>query len=74
MLWFSMMQETIGITAGQVWDYLNQKGPATIIKLKSNLEVSNTMLCLALGWLAREDKIVISKMNHTYEISLKQTS
>ena len=65
------MQETIGITAGQVWDYLSQNGPATIIKLKSHLEVSNTALCLALGWLAREEKIAFKRINHTFEISLK---
>jgi len=66
------MQEKIGITAGQVWEYLyNNHGPVTAIKLKSALGISNSTLYLALGWLAREDKLEIAESDHSFKISLK---
>ncbi len=55
------MQEKIGSTAGQVWEYLFKNGTVTAIKLKSELGISNTALYLALGWLAREDKIEVAE-------------
>jgi hypothetical protein len=66
------MDEKIGATAGQVWEYLYKNGPVTAIKLKSALGVSNSSLCLALGWLAREDKIEVSETDHSFKVSLKQ--
>jgi hypothetical protein len=65
------VNEEIGKNSGLIWKYLVDNGPATIIKLKSNLEISNTNLYLALGWLSREDKIIFNKKQHTFEISLK---
>jgi hypothetical protein len=67
----SDMKERIGITAGEIWKYLFENGESTTIKLKANLGLSNTMLYLALGWLSREDKVVISRLEHSYIISLK---
>jgi hypothetical protein len=65
------MNEKIGITAGQVWEYLYNKGSVTSIKLKADLGISNTLLYLALGWLEREDKIEITESDHSFKISLK---
>ena len=66
------MQEIIGSTAGQVWEYLYKNGTVTAIKLKSELGISNSALYLALGWLAREDKIEVTEADHSFKISLKQ--
>jgi Winged helix-turn-helix domain (DUF2582) len=66
------MKEEIGITAGKVWEYIYNHGTVTAIKLKSELGISNTMLYLALGWLAREDKIEVTESDHSFKISLKQ--
>jgi hypothetical protein len=65
------MNEEIGSTAGEIWKFLIDNGPSTIIKIKSALEIPNTQIYLALGWLAREDKIVFIKKQHSFEISLK---
>jgi len=67
------MQEKIGTTAGQVWEYLYNNDSVTAIKLKSALGISNTLLYLALGWLAREDKIEITEADHSFRISLKKS-
>jgi len=65
------MKDQIGVAAGRVWQYLCDNGPATIIKLKSALEVSNGHLHLALGWLSREDKIELTEHGNTYIVAQK---
>ncbi|MCA6070942.1 MAG: winged helix-turn-helix domain-containing protein [Endomicrobium sp.] len=47
----------MGFTAGEIWRYLSENGEYSSIKLKQNLGMSNTPLCLALGWLSRECKV-----------------
>jgi hypothetical protein len=65
------MQELIGNTAGEIWQYLKDKGPSTPLKVKTALGISNTLLSLSLGWLAREGKIEIEELGQSYKISLK---
>lgn len=64
-------QEYIGQNAGRVWEYLYNSGSVTTIKLRAELGLSNTALCLALGWLSREDKIELAEEAHSFRISLK---
>lgn len=52
------MNESIGINAGRIWKYLNEKGESKIIKMKRELELSSSEAYLALGWLAREGNVV----------------
>ncbi len=68
------MTEDIGKAAGIVWECLSkQKTPVTLTALKKEVSVSSTILTMALGWLAREDKISIdvSDESFSYKISLK---
>ncbi len=65
------MTERIGFAAGEIWRYLLENGESSPIKIKANLGLSNTLLYLALGWLAREDKVYIRQLEHSYRISLK---
>ena len=64
------MQDRIGLVAGQIWHFLNEKGESTPIKIRAHLGLSNTMLYLALGWLSREGKVKIVPFEYTYKISL----
>jgi hypothetical protein len=66
------MSSKIGLTAGDIWYYLSENGKSSSpIKIKSVLGISNTMLYLALGWLSREDKIIIEQDEYSHKISLK---
>lgn len=65
------MTDRIGFAAGEIWKYLLENGESSPIKIKANLGLSNTLLYLALGWLAREDKVYIRQLEHSYRISLK---
>ncbi|MCK4533006.1 winged helix-turn-helix domain-containing protein [bacterium] len=65
------MVELAGEVAGRIWEYLNKNGDVTILNLKSHLKISNTLICMGIGWLAREDKLVIQKKEKGYLILLK---
>jgi len=64
------MIEKIGTNAGHIWEYLYNHGTVGALKLKADLGMSNTSLYLALGWLAREEKIEIIEDAHSVKISL----
>lgn len=51
------MLESIGTTAGQVWEFLSENGDATPNRLHKKLGVSEKFIYMAVGWLAREDKV-----------------
>jgi hypothetical protein len=65
------MIDRVGFAAGEIWKYLLENGEASPIKIKANLGLSNTMLYLALGWLARENKVNIIQQDYSYRIFLK---
>ncbi len=52
-----MIKETIGVNAGLVWQAL-EDGALSIKALKKSTKLKDKELNLALGWLAREDKLV----------------
>ena len=50
---------------------LSSDGPLTVAQLKKKLNGTGELVPLALGWLAREDKIDILKEKKTVRVSLK---
>ncbi len=52
------MQEEIGTTAGAIWDALNAKGELSVAQLTKDVKGRPPLLDWAIGWLAREGKIV----------------
>lgn len=53
-----METATIGKNAGVVWCYLNNKRDATMTQLIEGTKLSKENVLLAIGWLARENKII----------------
>ena len=54
----SIMEKVkIGNDAGSIWQVLNEKGNITIVDLKKTTKMDIKDIYLALGWLARENKI-----------------
>lgn len=47
----------IGEDAGRIWQTLNEHGPSNLSNLKKITAMDDKRLFLALGWLAREDKV-----------------
>ncbi len=61
----------IGTIAGKIWEYIDKNGEVTVLKIRTNLHLSNSLVCMGIGWLSREDKINIKTSNRDHKISLK---
>ena len=68
------MLDDIGITAGEIWHYLEENSEASIGKLKQELKLTDRMILLGLGWLAREGKLDIQKRQRATYFRLNDIS
>ena len=66
------MQEEIGTTAGAIWDALNTRGEQPLSELKKAVKGKEPIFDWAIGWLARENQIVITPEKRSFRIRLKQ--
>ena len=63
--------ESIGMVAGLVWEYLDQKGPVTLSKLAREINAPRDLVMQGVGWLAREEKIEFHPGDKSKRISLR---
>ncbi|HWB10739.1 MAG TPA: winged helix-turn-helix domain-containing protein [Pirellulales bacterium] len=63
--------EQIGETAGLVWRLLDGHGPLSMAKVIKESGAPRDLVLLALGWLAREDKISIDAESRGRVVSLR---
>ncbi|MDE5573079.1 MAG: winged helix-turn-helix domain-containing protein [Muribaculaceae bacterium] len=56
-----MNNEQIGLWAGAVWNALNEADALGLKQLKKISKLKDKEIYAAIGWLAREGKIVINK-------------
>ena len=67
-----MFEEKAGALAGKIWEALNAQGKLTGNDLKKATKIrADKDLYLGLGWLLREDKLVIEEVEKDVEVSLK---
>lgn len=65
------MNDDIGRTAGLVWHCLERNGNMRTAQLPRELGATRDQVQRAIGWLAREDKILIEGEKTAEIISLK---
>jgi hypothetical protein len=65
------MSEEIGTMAGAIWKKLETNGEMTLSTLKKELKATSPLFDWAIGWLAREDKIMLTTEKRTTRICLK---
>jgi hypothetical protein len=65
------MVDSIGSAAGKVWNYLDQNGPSSVSKIASETEISKNEVQRAIGWLLKEDKLLIETIGRVETLSLK---
>ena len=53
--------EDIGTAAGVVWGFLNDNGATSLAALTKGTDLPKELALQAIGWLAREDKVVFEK-------------
>ena len=66
--------EHIGETAGVIWRLLDEKGPLSMAQVVKQAGEARDLVMLALGWLAREDKIAIDNESRGRTVSLRSDS
>ena len=65
------MLSTIGDDAGKVWQYLDKNGSASVTKITNETEISKSDVQRAIGWLLKEDKLLIEVVGRAETLSLK---
>jgi CheY-like chemotaxis protein len=63
--------EDIGQMAGAIWQALSTGGERSLAQLKKEVNAKGPLFDWAIGWLAREDKIIITTKKSSFTIRLK---
>ena len=66
------VESIFGVKAGIVWQALNQNGPSTIGDLVKTTSLSRELVYGALGWLGRENKILVERRGRAMVFSLRE--
>jgi hypothetical protein len=61
-----------GMNAGIVWKALNQNGPSTIDSIVKTTGLRRELAYGALGWLGRENKIIVERRGRAMVFSLRE--
>ena len=65
------MMEEIGAVAGAIWRALDANGEMTLAKLKKEVKAEGPLFDWGIGWLAREDKITLTREKQFFCVCLK---
>ena len=60
----------IGIAAGDIWHYLDQRGNATLDQLVKGIGRPRDLILMSLGWLGREGHVTLGGPESGYLTSL----
>jgi hypothetical protein len=64
------MQDKIGYVAGSIWEQLEKNGEMTPKKIQTSIKEKSDVVYLALGWLARENKVSFQPTKTTFRVKL----
>ena len=62
----------IGIVAGEIWHYLDDKKSATEDELIKRLKRPREFVLMSLGWLAREGHVTLGTLENGYSATLNR--
>lgn len=68
------MEGDIGHAAGVIWRHLSGRGESSLSKLKQETGVSEQLLFMAIGWLAREGKVEIVRDGRSLRVRLREAA
>jgi hypothetical protein len=61
----------IGAAAGKIWHYLEKNGSSSVTKITTDTGLGKNDVQRAIGWLAKENKLVIELKGRVEMLSLK---
>ena len=64
------MVEMIGINAGKVWTKLDEKGRMNVKDLRKAVKLTEKDMYAAFGWLAKEEKLSLEKVEKDFFVEL----
>jgi len=65
------MHEEIGTAAGVIWHALETRGELALSNLKKEVDIASPVFEWAIGWLAREHKVVLTKDKRSWLVRLE---
>lgn len=65
------MKDGIGELAGEVWDFLEESGESSLTQVNDAVDAPRSRVNMAIGWLAREDKLEFNNEGRGVSVSLQ---
>ncbi len=62
----------IGITAGDVWHYLDTHNKSSLKDVLGGIDKPRDLALMSVGWLAREGHVVVEKEGNDYKVWLRE--
>ena len=62
----------IGITAGDIWHYLDVHGKSSLAQLAKAIDTDEERVFMSIGWLAREGHVIVDRSSSEYQIYLRR--
>jgi len=62
----------IGITAGDIWHYLDTHGKSSLKDISGATKIDKDRLLMSIGWLAREGHVVVESSGSDYQVHLRK--
>jgi len=62
----------IGITAGDIWHYLDGHGRSSITQVLKSIDTDKDRVLMSIGWLAREGHVVVDRTGSEYYLYLRR--
>ncbi len=66
------MSDRIGLTAGDVWQYLDKNGATTVSTLLKEIAEDEKIIQRSIGWLAQEGKLAFTSSGRVETVALIQ--
>jgi len=68
----------IGVVSGEIWRLLEEEGklsfPTLLTKIEKDVSGDRDLVCMSVGWLAREGHIVLERKDLGYTVYLRKPS
>ena len=65
------MKDKLGELAGEVWRFLEEEGETSVSGVSREINAPKSKVDMAIGWLAREDKVKFVEKGRGTAIRLK---
>ncbi len=62
----------IGITAGDIWHYLDQHGKSSLTEISKSIDTEKDRILMSVGWLAREGHVIVERSGADYVVYLRR--